>query len=62
MQDNKPYKTDYLNTESYVYSRLNDSTLTIYIPKALKGKVKVPQYVAAEYVEESDFRRVWEKL
>ena len=60
---NKPCKAIYKNSESYVYSRLNDCEQIIYLPNELKGKFKPPKFAAVEYVDfQKDFAKVWNSI
>lgn len=55
-------RMDYRGTESYHYLKLNDSAQTVYMPCALKSKIKIPEFLNVEYTDEKDFATVWEKL
>ncbi len=60
LQDKKPYKMQYAMAETFVYARMNDGAVTLYLPSLLKGKLTPPSYLDVEYVD--GLRDVWEKI
>lgn len=62
LQEKRPYKMEYKNLESFVYSRMNDGDLALFVPLLLKGKLSTPDYLKVEYFDGSSFRDVWERI
>lgn len=57
-----PEEMDYLSSEKYIYRNVNEPQPRVYIPNALKKKIKISDAVKAEYYSDEESKSVWQKV